>query len=52
MTWMQLWKFILILTLSTYSLLVIIVSIGGAKNIVQMLKELKEPPDQPEDLNT
>ena len=52
MTWMQLWKFILILSLSTYSLLVIIVSIGGMKNLVQMLKELKEPPDQSEDLNS
>ncbi len=49
MTWMQLWKFILILTLIGYSLLVIIVSIGGMKNLVQMLKELKEPPDQTEE---
>jgi len=52
MTWMHLWKFILILTLSAYSLLVFIVSIGGAKNIVQMLKELREPPDPSEDLNS
>lgn len=49
MTWMQFWKFILILTLIAYSLLVIIVSIGGMKNLVQMLKELKEPPDQTEE---
>ncbi len=49
MTWMQLWKFILILTLIAYSLLVIIVSIGGTKNLVQMLKELREPPDQTEE---
>lgn len=49
MTWMHLWKFVLILTLSAYSLLVIIVSIGGMKNLVQMLKELKEPPDQTEE---
>jgi len=49
MTWMQLWKFILILTLSAYSLLVIIVSIGGVKNLVQMLHELREPPDQTEE---
>jgi hypothetical protein len=52
MTWMQFWKFILILTLIAYSLLVIIVSIGGMKNLVQMLKELKEPSDQSEDLNS
>ncbi|MCJ7582232.1 MAG: hypothetical protein MUP98_17095 [Candidatus Aminicenantes bacterium] len=49
MTWMQLWKFILILTLSSYSLLVIIVTIGGTKNLIQMLKELKEPLDQTEE---
>lgn len=49
MTWMQFWKFILILTLIAYSLLVIIVSIGGMKNLVQMLKELKEPPDPTEE---
>jgi len=48
---MQLWKFILIFTLSAYSLLVIIVTIGGIKNLVQMLNELREPPDQTEDLN-
>ncbi|MFC2167393.1 hypothetical protein ACFLRW_00260 [Acidobacteriota bacterium] len=48
MTWIQLWKFILILTLSAYSLLVIIVTIGGIKNLVQMLKELREPSDQAE----
>ncbi len=49
MTWMQFWKFILILTLIAYSLLVIIVSIGGMKNLVQMIKELKEPPDPTEE---
>lgn len=49
MTWMQLWKFILIFTLAAYSLLVIIVSIGGMKNLVQMLKELKEPRDESEE---
>ena len=49
MTWTQLWKFILILTLASYSLLVIIVSIGGMKNLFQMIKELKEPPDLKEE---
>lgn len=52
MTWMQFWKFILILTLSSYSLLVIIVSIGGMKNLIQMLKELKEPLETSEDLDS
>ncbi len=51
MTWMQLWKFVLVLTLSAYSLLVIIVSIGGTKNLIQMLKELQEPPDPSEEPN-
>lgn len=49
---MQFWKFILILTLSSYSLLVIIVSIGGMKNLIQMLKELKEPLETSEDLDS
>ena len=49
MTWVQLWKFVLLLTLFGYSLLVIIVSIGGMKNLFQMIKELKEPPEQTEE---
>ena len=42
MTWIQFWKAILLLTLSAYSLLVVVVFFGGLKNIVQMLKELRE----------
>jgi hypothetical protein len=45
MNWMLFWKITLILTLSCYSLLVIIVIIGGMRNVVQMLRELREPPD-------
>ena len=45
MNWMLFWKITLILTLSCYSLLVIVVFIGGLKNVVQMLRELREPPD-------
>jgi len=45
MSWITFWKITLILTLSCYSLLVIVVLIGGLKNVVQMLRELREPPD-------
>jgi len=48
MNWEFLWKFILIFTLSTYSVLVVIVFFGGLKNIVDMLKDLKMPADQSE----
>ncbi len=46
MNWELLWKAVLIFTLSGYSLLVIIVIIGGASNIVDMLRDLTKPPDQ------
>ena len=49
MNWMQFWKIVLIFTLSAYSLLVIVVMFGGFKNIVQMLKELREPTQNPEE---
>jgi hypothetical protein len=49
MNWMFLWKAVLVLTLSAYSLLVIIAFFGGLRNIVQMLKDLREPPDQSEE---
>lgn len=45
MNWTLLWKIVLILTLSAYSLLVIVVFFGGLRNIVQMLRELREPSD-------
>jgi len=43
MSWAALWKIILIFTLSAYSLLVLIVIIGGIGNIVDMLKDLRAP---------
>jgi hypothetical protein len=46
MNWELLWKIVLIFTLAGYSLLVIIVIIGGAGNIVDMLRDLRKPPDQ------
>jgi hypothetical protein len=46
MNWELLWKGVLIFTLAGYSLLVIIVIIGGAGNIVDMLRDLRKPPDQ------
>ena len=41
MNWAHFWKFVLISTLVGYSLLVVIVTIGGIKNIIAMLKDLK-----------
>ena len=45
MNWELLWKIVLIFTLAGYSLLVIIVMIGGARNIVDMLRDLTKPID-------
>jgi hypothetical protein len=45
MNWQLLWKILLIFTLSGYSLLVVIVIFGGARNIVDMLRDLTKPPD-------
>jgi len=41
MIWLYLWKFILSITLLTYSVLVIVVFFGGIRNIKDMLKELR-----------
>jgi hypothetical protein len=49
MNWELIWKIVLIFTLAAYSLLVIIVSIGGVGNIIEMLRDLREPVDIPED---
>ena len=46
MNWTVLWKAVLIFTLAGYSLLVIIVILGGVGNIVDMLRDLTKPPDQ------
>ncbi len=46
MNWELLWKGLLIFTLCGYLLLVIIVIIGGSRNIVDMLRDLAKPPDQ------
>jgi len=46
MNWAHFWKLVLILTLAGYSLLVIIVAIGGIKNIISMLKDLKSDSPQ------
>jgi len=41
MFWILLWKFVLILTLVTYSLLTIVVSIGGVFDVRSMIDDLK-----------
>ncbi|MGD9346470.1 MAG: hypothetical protein PVH84_11435 [Candidatus Aminicenantes bacterium] len=46
MNWVLLWMFVLIFTLSAYSLLVVIVLFGGLRNIVEMLKELSAPREE------
>ncbi len=46
MNWELLWKIVLIFTLVGYSLLVIGVIFGGVGNIVDMLRDLRKPPDQ------
>ena len=49
MSWISFWKAVLILTLSAYSILVVITFFGGLRNIVQMLRELREPTDPSEE---
>jgi hypothetical protein len=46
MNWELLWKIVLVFTLAGYTLLVIAVILGGVGNIVDMLRDLKKPPDQ------
>lgn len=46
MNWELLWKGLLIFTLSGYFLLVIVVIIGGTRNIVDMLRDLTNPPEE------
>jgi len=46
MNWGLLWKGVLVFTLFGYALLVIVVIFGGAKNIVDMLRDLTKPADQ------
>ena len=43
MDWKLLWKFLLILTLGGYSLLAVVVVIGGIKNMIDMFKDLSLP---------
>lgn len=47
MSWSTLWKAVLVFTLGAYSLLVLIVILGGLRNIVDMLKDLQKPEEPP-----
>jgi nitrate reductase NapE component len=49
MNWELLWKAVLILTLCGYSLLAVIVIIGGVGNIIDMLRDLRKPVDSSEE---
>lgn len=42
MNWELLWQSLLLITLFSYSALVVIVFVGGIKNIKDMLKDLQE----------
>ena len=42
MSWELLWKSFLIITLISYSILVVVVFFGGLKNIKDMFKDLTE----------
>ena len=52
MDWKSLWKVLLILTLGGYSLLVVVVVIGGIKNIIDMFKDLSSPSEANSDTIT
>ncbi|MCR4438763.1 MAG: hypothetical protein QHJ34_12325 [bacterium] len=45
MSWILLWKLVVVLTLAAFSALVALVLIGGVGNIAQMLKDLRQPDD-------
>ena len=47
MNWELLWKIVLVFTLSAYSILVVIVMIGGAKNLKEMLEDLTSGEENP-----
>jgi len=49
MNWELIWKIVLIFTLVAYSLLAIIVFIGGIGNVIEMLRDLRAPIDITED---
>jgi len=48
MNWAQFWKILLLFTLVGYSFLVIVVTIGGFRNLVEMLRELSPGKDSRE----
>lgn len=43
MSWVLLWKVVVVLTLAAFSALAALVLIGGVGNIAQMLKDLRSP---------
>ncbi|MGQ9559696.1 MAG: hypothetical protein ACUVTG_02730 [Candidatus Oleimicrobiaceae bacterium] len=43
MSWVLVWKVVVVLTLAGFSLLAIMVLVGGVGNIAEMLKELGRP---------
>lgn len=43
MSWIVVWKYVVVLTLAAFSVLAALVLVGGARNIAQMLKDLRRP---------
>lgn len=43
MSWVLVWKVVVVLTLAVFSLLAIMVLVGGVGNIAEMLKQLGRP---------
>jgi len=46
MNWSFFWQYVLLLTLGGYSLLVVIVVLGGIRDIISLFKDLRQPPDE------
>lgn len=43
MNWAAFWKIFLLFTLCGYSILVVVVIIGGTRNVIDMFKDLTTP---------
>ena len=46
MNWIILWKWILMITVILYGILVIVVAIGGFRDVLSMLKDLTADPNE------
>ncbi len=44
--WALLWKFVLIFTFVAYTIMFVIVTVGGVGDIKHLFKDLKSPPEE------